>query len=417
MSLLNDTINEHKKLFPSFYNTEEGSNIHKHITILAKQDAKLKESLFLIKLGTQINRPLTIQKIQNQFYTEELHFKVTLQNIKNVKIENKTDNTIIHEHTFEEPGNNYFEYDTTINDTVNPVPATKILLTVETFEGYILTKGYPENDTRENNDYDHDYNLDKIGAWYNIPRYSHIPIELADYARALPPYHNKSTEDDYYYMNRILTYIKEYNNTPLPVLELWKYYGVYSKLVNRKIMIHQQNVHDMQQPETSTDSGLPVYMRTKYWYNSCAYDIYATYNDFPSNLTLPTEKDIEDIFRNNLPITKVSQYNVNIEFDTDISQEENFEVNDTFKINIGNNTIIQDDNCGEERDYLTIVATDITLDMETGDLIQTNTAEDQDYFVVMDSECNLWMLDTEYHDEAELYLDTELCELQAVKEE
>lgn len=411
MSLLNDTIEEHKKLFPSFYNTDNDSNIHKHITVLAKQDTKLKEALFLIKLSTQINRPVSIQKIQQQFYTEDLIFRVTLQNIKTVLIENKTENTIIHEHTFEEPGNNYFEYTTKITDS-NPVPLTKILLTVETFEGYIIQKGYPENDVMTGDNYDHDYNLDKMGALYNIPRYSHKPITLNQYDKALPPYHNKSTEDDYYYMNRILTYIKEYNNVPLPLLELWKYYGVTSRLVNRKIMIHEQNVHDMQQPNIVGETGLPIYMKTKYWYNSCAYDIYAEYSQFPTNLTLPTAKDIEDIFTNNMPITKVNQYNVNV----NITQAQDFDIRDNFEIRMGDNVLVTTDPYAE-RDYFTIKATSIDLDTETGELTITNTTNDKDYLVVMDSNMKLWLIDSTYSDNGTLTLDTTEGELQVTKEE
>ena len=411
MSLLNKCIQQHKELFPSFFTRDENSNFHKHVSVIARQIKDFNEQIMIVNLGQRIIRPLIIQKIQNEFYNCKLIFKVQLTNIQNVVITHEDTNNIVYEQIFEETGNNYFEYEIQVKSDIEPIPTDKYKITVTTFEGYVFTKGYPENDTKKGDDFDHDDNLDRIGLLYNIPRYKHIPVTLSEYENTIPPFHIKDTEDDYYYMNRILTYIKEYNNVPLPILELWKYYGVCSRMENRKIMIHQQNIHDMQQPPSSSENGLPIYMKTKDWYNSCAYDVYADYDDFPTNLTLPSENEITNIFMNNLPITKVNQFNISIK----IKQKEYIDMRDEFQVKIGETTLY-DSNPYHERDYFTITCTNLNLDTETGDLTQTNTEEDKNYIVVIDEHLQMFIIESDIQDNATLNLDTENGELQTIIE-
>ena len=94
-----------------------------------------------------------------------------------------------------------------------------------------------------NNIFDHDSALDVIGKDYNIPRRHHIIT--SDLENTYPPYFDRETEDDYYYMRRIQHYINYFGVTPLPILELEKYYGVTALMQNRKILIHRMNIDDM----------------------------------------------------------------------------------------------------------------------------------------------------------------------------
>lgn len=192
-------------------------------------------------------------------------------------------------------------YEDEINDTpfdvvLPPIPDDKFLMVIETYDEYVLVKGFPENDytlleyagelkegTITPNAYDHDYSLDLIGALNNIPRKEYkIVKEYDDYPYTEPPFNNKKTEDDYHYMKRMIEYnlrlwaslhltelnsmnnnyerlyanYKDYfdkigitredydifiNNSRLfkenynpTTLELWKIYGIDSTLVNRE---------------------------------------------------------------------------------------------------------------------------------------------------------------------------------------
>lgn len=61
------------------------------------------------------------------------------------------------------------------------------------------------------------------------------------------------------------------------------------------------------------------YMRTKHNYNSCVYDIYASYDDIPANISKPTDSDIENIFQHCMPITKKAFFNLSVESSSSLS--------------------------------------------------------------------------------------------------
>ena len=144
------------------------------------------------------------------------------------------------------------------------IPEDTFLIEVETYDEYIFRKGFPENDTSFNNDvnywkdyvehheeetyenvplrytpYDHDLTLDYMGYLNNIPRKEYIEIDTLDeYYRSEPPFNNRRTEDDYHYMKRMLEYNLRLFNTPAPVLEIWKLYGLEDvNMVNREHLL------------------------------------------------------------------------------------------------------------------------------------------------------------------------------------
>lgn len=108
----------------------------------------------------------------------------------------------------------------------------------------ILMKTYVGEDTI----FYHDVSLDKIGKLYNIPRHVFKQPLLEDYdekiefySKTYPTYSNTLSEDDYHYQKRLEYYINNYNKVYFPVLELWKYFHIDSELVNRKVIIAEQN--------------------------------------------------------------------------------------------------------------------------------------------------------------------------------
>ena len=105
----------------------------------------------------------------------------------------------------------------------------------------VVHKRYTGNEKTNYDCFTHDYSLDMIGKWWNVPRLNlHPPSEIF-YYKTYPSYNNRLTEDDYHYQNRILTYIEKYNNELFPVLELWKNYQVWGSLRNRKDILSVQD--------------------------------------------------------------------------------------------------------------------------------------------------------------------------------
>lgn len=100
--------------------------------------------------------------------------------------------------------------------------------------------------------YSHDNSLDELGVFYSMLRkqYSythHTEWVNTYYTSTEPSYNNRYTEDDYHYMNRMITYITLYHTTPLPVLELWKLFGITATMENRNDLLckmYEEKLHD-----------------------------------------------------------------------------------------------------------------------------------------------------------------------------
>lgn len=87
------------------------------------------------------------------------------------------------------------------------IPDDKFVFSVETWDEYKISKGYPENDVDMGDVYDHDRSLDEIGKLNNIPRKNYVIVEDHSlYPLTEPPYNKYLTEDDYHYMKRIIEY-------------------------------------------------------------------------------------------------------------------------------------------------------------------------------------------------------------------
>ncbi|MDO5849322.1 MAG: hypothetical protein Q4P18_07290 [Methanobrevibacter sp.] len=200
----------------------KGSNFHTSESIFNNQFKEIYNNLFKLYLNNKVQKNIWIWKEQDEPHNYNIHFFANFNNLKSVTLY-KNDEVIYttsfiddnQEHIF-----NYIHSDT----SENIIPSDKFKIIVETYDEYVLVKGFPENDGKENNEFDHDYSIDDFGEFINFPRKNYV-LSL-DYPNTEPPYNDKLTEDDYHYMNRILFYLQHLQDVPLAVLEIWKLFGI-----------------------------------------------------------------------------------------------------------------------------------------------------------------------------------------------
>lgn len=225
------------KMFPFFLDKSENSNFYKSQKVTNNQFKEFYQSLFNIVDNFHLSKRCLIWKDQSVAYDYTINFIANYPHLKSVSCY-KNDELIYTEQYLEEDNINSFiySYETVDNITSNPntpiIPEDTFKIIVETYDEYIIKKGFPENDEIQGNEFDHDTSLDKIGTLNGIPRKTYKTTE--DYAHTEPPYNDRLSEDDYHYMKRILEYNLRLHNTPLPVLEIWKLYGVFADMVNRE---------------------------------------------------------------------------------------------------------------------------------------------------------------------------------------
>lgn len=377
-------LNKHIKkefdnLLPYFLDTSENSNISKHHQILSNRHSELLQQIKNLQLYSIIERPIQIQKVQTEPNHSELVFRTNIKNIVEVILKNDDKDEIIYQKKYTDPINS-FKY--SIDDmSIETIPKTKYSLRVVTDEGYVFEKGYPHDDSKYSK-YSRDEALDFLGRLFNIPRHHHKQVQnIEEYYNTLPTFFDESVEDDYYYQKRIENYLEKYGVTQLPVLELEKHYGITPKMQNRKLLIHQQNIHDMQE---SSEPPHEIYMRTKENYNSCVYDFYCDYDAFPTNLKKPTAQELENIFQNSLPITKKAIFNISL---NNILPPQNLKYKTDYNVSIGLTKIYST----ESFENLSIIG-DLVL-TSSGDLIYQQTQNHK--LIALDSIGNLFLLDAD----------------------
>ena len=315
--------------FPYFLNKSTGSNFYKSEWVFNEWFKEVYNDLFLTYCSQKLSKPLLVWKVQNEPYKYDMCFAVVLNNLKTVIIY-QNDVIVYREDYGPEDNQNSFYH--VLNGVCedNIIPDDSFLLYVESYDEYVLCKGFPENDENDyisinetvfedlsvelkintsvpdvanvcvmkgsdvvytNTDnidetfkineptlydsyyvkvttsnpliyyekrwskldsYSHDSSLDELGVFYSMPRKTytythHKKWYNTYYASTEPPYNNRYTEDDYHYMNRIITYTTLYHTTPLPILELWKLFGITATIKNRKEILckmYEKSLHD-----------------------------------------------------------------------------------------------------------------------------------------------------------------------------
>lgn len=233
--------NSLKKLldkFPYFLDKSDDSNFTKTQKVFNNRLADLYNELFQVYLSSKLEKNLLVWKEQEEAYVYTINFVAIFPYLKKVTCF-KNDEVIYSEaYNYDDEINTFiYSYD---SYSENIIPTDKFKITVETFEEYVMEKGFPENEEIEGNEYDHDASLDNFGLLYNIPRKTYKTIEYDESSmneleisdtisylnKTEPKFNNQSNEDDYHYMNRILTYINCLQDIPLQILEIWKIYGL-----------------------------------------------------------------------------------------------------------------------------------------------------------------------------------------------
>ena len=221
--------------FPYFVDKNEGSNFYKSSIVINDGFKLFRQDLFNTHMGHRLEKRVLLWKEQSSDYDYTMNFYVHLPYLKMVNL--YKNGSLIYTESYEyddEVDTFIYSYDDTSNTVI---PSDKYHITVETYEEYVLSKGFPENDTILGDMFDHDRSLDELGALYDIPRKKYVYKESTNPENTEPRYNNRKSEDDYHYMNRILGYISHMQDTPLPVLEVWKLFGIpldKISLINRE---------------------------------------------------------------------------------------------------------------------------------------------------------------------------------------
>lgn len=179
------------------------------------------------------------------------------------------------------------------------VPTTRYFVYVEDYYGNKFVKGIPENSAVLNDKYDHDGALDRIGEDLGVYRrvFKTVGLTESDYPNTDPPYGMDPTEDDYRYEQRIIDYMADLPNKPLPVMELKNYFGIEPVIEGRWRHITRMNY----------DGQNKKFMRSKNW-NPAVFDVYADINRIPKNISVPTIDIINSVLLKTFPLSKVAYF-------------------------------------------------------------------------------------------------------------
>ena len=244
--MVKDSLKKLLNEFPYFFDKSSDSNFYKVQSIFNNQFQGLYQSLFEVYESFKLEKRVFVWKEQSEPYISVMNFVANFPYIKSVEIY-KNDNLIYSDEFTYGENKKYFdysyEYDTRLDgfdgesdESVNNIISKdNFLFIVETYDEYIIRKGFPENDIILGNDFDHDKSLDEIGKLNNIPRKKYI--ETDDYENTEPPYNDRLSEDDYHYMKRMLNYMIKIHEEPLPVAEIFKLYGLEATLLNRERLL------------------------------------------------------------------------------------------------------------------------------------------------------------------------------------
>ena len=251
------------KLFPYFLKKSSDSNFYKSEYVFNEQFKEIYNDLFQVYESFHLEKRLCVWREQQREGVYSINFWASYPYLKSVTC--YKNDIVIYSESFEyedEIDTFHYIYD---GSSENIIPKDKFKIIVETYEEYTLTKGFPENDESIGDIFDHDPSLDEFGLLYNTPRkhyqkvyqynndyyYTYkgdgeppddITFEqlfnddnynimnkaqlITYYEKTEFPFNNQLTEDDYHYMNRLLQYINYYHKLPLPVIEIWKLYGL-----------------------------------------------------------------------------------------------------------------------------------------------------------------------------------------------
>ena len=263
------------KKFPYFLKKSSDSNFYKSEHVFNEQFKEIYNDIFQVYESFHLQKRLLVWRSQSEAYEYNINFIANYPNLKSVTCY-KNDEVIYSEaYNYEDEVSTFWYVYEGTSETI--IPTDKFKIVVESFDEYWLVKGFPENTNSTGDIYDHDSSLDNFGLLHNIPRKTYRTIHQFDediyymykgkeeinfdeltlndidnnplfkifntqglieyYTQTEYPFNNEASEDDYHYMNRIINYVNYLHDYPLPVLEIWKIYGLpleEIELINRE---------------------------------------------------------------------------------------------------------------------------------------------------------------------------------------
>ena len=148
-------------LFPSFMDKSEGSNFYKSQDVTNRQFQDLYQSLFNISESFNLDKNCLIWKTQTVAYDYSINFVASYPNLKSVSCFKNNELIYSEEYLYEDDvGSFQYIYEGS-SETV--IPSDTFEIRVETYNEYHVEKGFPENDEKMGDIYDHDYSLDIFG--------------------------------------------------------------------------------------------------------------------------------------------------------------------------------------------------------------------------------------------------------------
>ena len=236
--MMKDSLKTLLNQYPYFFNKSSTSNFFKSQSVTNERFRDVYQSIFEVVESFHLNKRCLIWKDQVVAFEYTMNFIVNCPNLKYVKVYKNDELLYMESYNYEDSVSSfiYAHEDTTLDDNENGeiIPTDTYKLSAETYDEIILEKGFPENDTILHDIYDHDVSLDEFGAFLDVPRKEYILVSDELLSATEPPYNNRLSEDDYHYMNRMLNYALLYHTTPLPILELWKLWGITATMENRE---------------------------------------------------------------------------------------------------------------------------------------------------------------------------------------
>lgn len=345
-----DSLKNLLGMFPYFLTKSPESNFYKSQSVSNKQFQDLYNSLHDVYRSFHLNKRCLVWREQSEAYNYTVHFIANYPNLKSVTCYKNDDVIYAESYTYDD-GTDTFEYiyesntetdeDYSDDDTPNIIPSAQFKIQVETYDEYTIEKGYPENNTIQGNAFDHDESLDEIGALHNIPRKQYTLVDEELYSLTEPPYNNQLSEDDYHYMNRIITYLVLFHTLPLPVAEIWKLYGILPDMENREHYLlkmfdifrhdyHYDNNVDEQGKYTCSGDRLFVddWNPREWEHKDIFYDYsteYGTYFFVNINTKTPSENQpikLSFRFLNNLAVEMTGDYLIDISLNDEVIVED-----------------------------------------------------------------------------------------------
>ena len=299
------------ELLPSYL---DGPNIQGHGEIIDSSTDKIYNKNYLLEQWNNIpNRPILIRKIQEHGNAADIKVycnssyalkKITITGDYEANVE-FSEEDVVTSYTF----NIRILKSALTGETLEFAEETGIInpnliITMEDYDQHTIQKAYPENDSIENNPYDHDPFLDIIGGLLTVKRRTYITYENTseNTANTYPAYFGKKlennmisvcTEDDYYYLQRILYFIEKNGTEDIAKTMLKIVYELDCDVLNYNEDICKMDIHDMDEKymadNTSQDVNTASYRIVPVWY---------------SNITHPNEGELNQFIKPYLPVTR-----------------------------------------------------------------------------------------------------------------